>query len=167
MEENNNPATTNGSAAANSAPAGLPEEVKKILAGLPADQALEAGRYLKAVHAVVDDGIDPTQLELASAISKYELQRAIIFENEIMPRLKQLTHLGHRTTGPTIAFRWVDAQLKPCRATWKGLSKAEYKARLEAKRREIRLSTEFAELFPFEAEAERRKAGIGVSTSAA
>jgi hypothetical protein len=107
----------------------------------------------------VDDGIPPQMLEIASTISTYQLQREQILYEEILPRLNQLIHLGHRMSGPTIAFRWVDAQLKSCRAAWKGLSKTDYKARLEEKRREIRLTPEFAQLFPAEAYTERRESG--------
>jgi hypothetical protein len=98
-------------------------------------------------------------LELATAVSTYQLQRQKILYEEILPRLNRLIHLGHRMPGPTIAFRWVDAQLKSCRAEWKGLPKEEYKVRLEEKRREIRLTAEFAQLFPCEAYTERRESG--------
>lgn len=117
-------------------------------------------RRLREKRKAAKAALDPKIQELSSAISRLELRRQLILEQDIEPLQEQLRALGLRRLGPTVAHRWIDAKMAISRGEWQDLPKPEQKVRADAKRREIRESDEFARLFPAEAHEARKEAGI-------
>jgi flagellar biosynthesis chaperone FliJ len=140
--------------------ASMPDNLLAALRGLTKEQQDFIFHILKKERKAARPGLDSNVQSLVTAISTAELRNQLTLEKEIQPLRAQLANFGVKKLGPTAAHRWVEVELKPFREGWKDLAKEEKKSRLEAKRREIRESDEFARVFPAEARVARKEAGI-------
>ncbi len=137
-----------------------PKEILNLLQGLPKESQDALVRQLRESRKTAKAGLAPNIQELSTAISRAELRRQMILEEEIKPLEEELRTLGLRRLGPTPAHRWVESKLAGYRTEWRKLPKPEKKAQADAKRREVRESDEFARLFPAEAYKARKEAGV-------
>lgn len=136
------------------------DKILNMLLAISIEQQDTLLRQFKEQRKAAKSSLNPQLLGLATSISTAKLQYDLVKERKIQPLQEQMSALGHRKQGPTVAHRWIEAQVKAFRPEWKDLAKDEKKSRLEAKRREFRESDEFARFFPFEAYKARREAGI-------
>jgi hypothetical protein len=151
---------TAGISARSQRPSALADQILILIRNLPKRQQDVLFRAVKQERKPHKPALDPAVQGLATKVSPAELRRQLILEQEMRPLQDQLASVGFRKQGPTPAHRFIESKVKPFRSDWRHLAKEDKNTKVESKRREIRVSDEFARLFPAEAREARKLAGI-------